>query len=162
MRIHLGGGHNARRYPSRMSDEARTLTDVVARLRRALRTSIRSEWPWDALPMAQVELLMALAERSPSRVGDLAAELRLAPNTVSGLVGQLIEGGLVAKRADPTDRRVAQLTVTPLGHDKLAVWRGAHEKRIGGALDRLEPEERADVVRALTALDHLVDHLRAS
>ncbi|RKT53220.1 MarR family winged helix-turn-helix transcriptional regulator [Saccharothrix australiensis] len=144
-----------------MSDEARTLTDVVTRLRRALRTSIRSEWPWDSLPMAQVELLQTLAERPPMRVGDLAAELRLAPNTVSGLVGQLIEGGLVARGGDPSDRRVARLSVTPLGHEQLAVWQAAHEKRIGSALDRLEPGERDDVVRALSALDHLVDHLRA-
>ncbi|GAA1354437.1 MarR family winged helix-turn-helix transcriptional regulator [Saccharothrix algeriensis] len=145
-----------------MSDEARTLTDVVTRLRRALRTSIRSEWPWDALPMAQVELLQTLAERAPMRVGDLAAELRLAPNTVSGLVGQLIEGGLVVRGGDPADRRVARLSVTPRGHERLAAWQSAHEKRIGSALDRLDPGERADVVRALSALDHLVDHLRAN
>lgn len=158
------GGTRARgdQYPCPMSDEARSLTDVVTRLRRALRTSIRSEWPWDSLPMARVELLQTLAERPPMRVGDLAAELRLAPNTVSGLVGQLIDGGLVARAGDPTDRRVALLSVTPLGHEKLAVWQSAHEKRLGAALDRLEPAERADIVRALAALDRLVDHLRAS
>jgi DNA-binding MarR family transcriptional regulator len=144
-----------------MSDEARSLTDVVTRLRRALRTSIRSEWPWDSLPMAQVELLQTLAERPPMRVGDLAAELRLAPNTVSGLVGQLIENGLVERGGDPSDRRVARLSVTPQGHEQLAFWQAAHEKRIGSALDKLDPGERADVVRALAALDHLVDHLRA-
>jgi DNA-binding MarR family transcriptional regulator len=143
-----------------MSEEARTLTDVVTRLRRALRTSIRTDWPWESLPMAQVELLQTLAERPPMRVGDLASELRLAPNTVSGLVGQLIDGGLVSRAGDPTDRRVARLSVTPQGHDQLAVWRSAHEKRIGAALDKLDDQERADVVRALAALDHLVDHLR--
>ena len=143
-----------------MSDEARTLTDVVTRLRRALRTSIRSDWPWESLPMAQIELLQTLAERPPMRVGDLAAELRLAPNTVSGLVGQLIESGLVSRAGDPTDRRVARLSVTAQGHDQLAVWQSAHEKRIGDALDKLDAGERADVVRALAALDHLVDHLR--
>jgi len=143
-----------------MSEEARTLTDVVTRLRRALRTSIRSDWPWESLPMAQIELLQTLAERSPMRVGDLAGELRLAPNTVSGLVGQLIESGLVSRAGDPADRRVARLSVTEHGHDQLAVWQSAHEKRIGAALDKLDAGERADVVRALAALDHLVDHLR--
>lgn len=40
---------------------AQQLTDVITRLRRALRSSIRSEFPWEALPMAQVELLQTLA-----------------------------------------------------------------------------------------------------
>ena len=133
---------------------------MVTRLRRALRTSIRSDWPWDRLPMAQVELLQTLAERPPMRVGDLATELRLAPNTVSGLVGQLIDASLVSRAGDPADRRVARLSVTPLGHEQLVAWSSAHETRIGDALDKLDPDERADVVRALAALDRLVDHLR--
>ena len=142
-----------------MSDEARTLTDVVTRLRRALRTSIRSDWPWESLPMAQVELLQTLAERPPMKVGELAAELRLAPNTVSGLISQLIESGLVIRGGDPKDRRVARLSVSSRGHEQLALWQKEHEKRIGSALSKLEPSERDDVVRALKALDHLVDHL---
>lgn len=139
--------------------DARTLTDVVTRLRRALRTSIRTDWPWDTLPMAQVELLQTLAERPPMRVGELAATLRLAPNTVSGLVGQLIENGLVQRNGDPSDRRVARITVTEAGHEQLAAWQRGHEQRIGVALDRLGVRERAAVVRALPALDRLVDHL---
>ena len=47
--------------PFRVSD-ARQLTDVVTRLRRALRKSIRTDYPWESLPMAQVELLMSLAD----------------------------------------------------------------------------------------------------
>jgi DNA-binding MarR family transcriptional regulator len=142
-----------------MSEEVRTLTEVVTRLHRALRTSIRSDWPWESLPMAQVELLQTLAERPPMRVGELASELRLAPNTVSGLVSRLIDSGLVARGGDPADRRVARLSVTPLGHDELGAWREAHEERIGAALGKLDGAERDDVMRALTALNHLVDHL---
>lgn len=109
--------------------------------------------------MAQVELLQTLAERPPMKVGDLAGLLRLAPNTVSGLVSQLIDSGLVVRGADPRDRRVARLSVSPRGHEQLLVWQREHEKRIGAALGKLEASEREDVVRALKALDHLVEHL---
>ncbi|HEY3895976.1 MAG TPA: hypothetical protein VGL88_11475, partial [Pseudonocardiaceae bacterium] len=71
---------------SAVSSEAKILTEVVTRLRRALRTSIRTDYPWESLPMAQVELLLALHDHQPARVGQLANLLRLAPNTVSGLV----------------------------------------------------------------------------
>jgi|KBSMisStaDraftv2_1062788.scaffolds.fasta_scaffold2047724_2 hypothetical protein len=47
-------------------------------------TSIRVDYPWETLPMAQFELLMALQDNQPSRIGELANQLRLAPNTVSG------------------------------------------------------------------------------
>jgi DNA-binding MarR family transcriptional regulator len=145
--------------PERAPSDVRVLTEVVTRLRRALRASIRTDYPWESLPMAQVELLQTLAERAPMRVGELAALLRLAPNTVSGLVSQLIEAKLVARDGDPADRRVARLSLTEAGHEQLAAWQEAHERRIGAALARLSATDRSAVRRALPALDHLVDHL---
>ncbi|WP_137813560.1 MarR family winged helix-turn-helix transcriptional regulator [Gandjariella thermophila] len=145
--------------PELASSDVRSLTEVVTRLRRALRASIRTDYPWESLPMAQVELLQTLQEREPMRVGELAALLRLAPNTVSGLVTQLIEARLVARDGDPHDRRVARLSLTKAGHEQLAAWQEAHERRIGAALARLGATERAAVRRALPALTRLVDHL---
>lgn len=141
------------------SSDAQQLTDVVTRLRRALRTSIRTDYPWESLPMAQVELLMALADHAPAKIGRLATLQRLAPNTVSGLVQQLVEAGLASRETDPTDRRVARVTLTDAGHRQLAEWKGAHERRIGSALDRLPSGERDTIMGALVGLNHLVDQL---
>lgn len=141
------------------SGDAHQLTDVVTRLRRALRTSIRTDYPWESLPMAQVELLMALADHAPARIGSLATMQRLAPNTVSGLVQQLVEAGLASRETDPTDRRVARVTLTAAGHRQLAEWQDAHERRIGSALDRLRPADRDAIRAALPGLDQLVHQL---
>jgi len=92
-------------------------------------------------------------------VGELATRLRLAPNTVSGLVQLLVENGLVTRAPDPSDRRVAVVALTAAGRLKLDDWGRAHEQRIGDALDRLAPGDRARVRAALPALAHLVDHL---
>lgn len=139
--------------------EARVLTEVVTRLRRALRTSIRTDYPWESLPMAQVELLLALQEHRAVRVGELASLLRLAPNTVSGLVQVLVETGLVTRAPDASDRRVAVVELTDAGRTKLAEWERSHRSRIGEALGRLPEAERATIRAALPALDRLVDHL---
>lgn len=109
--------------------------------------------------MAQVELLMALADRDSARVGRLAELLQLRPNTVSGLVQQLVDAGLANRQTDPDDRRVALVALTTEGRRELHEWEDAHERRIGAALDRLPPEGRAAVVAALPALDHLAEHL---
>ncbi len=142
-----------------VTSDAQQLTDVVTRLRRALRTSIRTEYPWESLPMAQVELLMALADHAPAKIGQLATLQRLAPNTVSGLVQQLVEAGLASRETDTTDRRVARVTLTDAGHRQLDEWRAAHERRIGSALDRLPPTDRDAIMHALPGLDLLVEQL---
>jgi DNA-binding MarR family transcriptional regulator len=92
--------------------------------------------------MVQVELLLALHDHQPVRVGQLANMLRLAPNTVSGLVQVLLEAGLAARAPDSCDRRVAVVTLTGAGCNKLADWERAHQQRIGNALDQLPPPTR--------------------
>jgi DNA-binding MarR family transcriptional regulator len=139
--------------------DARELTDTVTQLRRALRAGIRSDIAWETLPMAQVELLQSLAESAPARVNDLAERLRLAQSTVSGLIGQMMAAGLVDRETDPDDRRAAVVTVTDAGARKLAEWEEAHVRRIGRALARLEPGERARIAAALPALRHLTEVL---
>lgn len=150
---------------SRLADavpDARLLTEAVTRLRRALRASIRTDYPWEKLPMAQVELLQVLGEHSPARVSDLAARQRLAPSTVSGLIGQMITAGLVAREVDPADRRASVVTLTDAGREQLASWTAAHERRMDSALAALGERERSAIAGALPALFQLAEHLDES
>jgi DNA-binding MarR family transcriptional regulator len=146
--------------PDRTSaTDAGVLTEIVTRLRRVLRTSIRGEYPWESLPMAQVELLLALREHEPARIGELATRLKLAPNTISGLVQHLVEARLVDRGPDPTDRRVAAVTLTPAGLAKLDEWELAHQHRLGAALAELAAADQDAVRSALPALARLVERL---
>jgi len=151
----------ARAGAGRVSD-ASALTHVITRLRRALRRSIRSDYPWESLPMAQVEVLLCLQENEPLRVGEIAGLLRLAPNTTSGLVQQLVTATLAERSPDPTDRRVATVSLTAAGKDQLTAWTAAHESRIDTAFRQLSAEDRAAVSAALPALARLAEHLTDS
>jgi DNA-binding MarR family transcriptional regulator len=141
--------------------ESRQLTEVVTQLRRALRASIRTEIPWEALPMAQVELLQSLAEAAPARITDLAQRLHLAASTVSGLIAQMIDADLVQRHTDQTDRRAAVVTMTSTGRSQLDAWEQAHEQRISQAYEQLSDRERLAVARALPALSRLTGLLHA-
>jgi DNA-binding MarR family transcriptional regulator len=143
----------------RTAIDAWVLTDVVTRLRRVLRTSIRSDYPWETLPMAQIEILQRLRAEPGLRINDLAERHRLANNTVSVLVQQLVVAGLVARAPDPADRRAVRLDLTGAGARMLAGWRQAHERRFDAALDRLTVADRTALVAALPALSRLVDEL---
>ncbi|MGW4646727.1 MarR family winged helix-turn-helix transcriptional regulator [Kitasatospora sp. NPDC004289] len=135
-------------------ERAQRLTDVITRLRRALRSSIRTDYPWESLPMAQVELLQTLAA-APLRVGELAARQRLAPNTVSGLVGKLLDAGFVDRQPDPGDRRTARIALTEAGRHQLRDWQLAHERRLASALESLGETDREAVMNALPGLELL-------
>ncbi|MCA1221984.1 MarR family winged helix-turn-helix transcriptional regulator [Streptomyces sp. 8L] len=142
--------------------DARLLTEAVTRLRRALRASIRTDYPWETLPMAQVELLQVLGEHSPVRISDLAARQRLAPSTVSGLIGQMISSGLVTREVDPADRRASVVALTDAGSGQLAAWTAAHERRMDTALAALDDAERRAIGGAVPALFQLAEKLGES
>lgn len=144
-----------------MAAVTRELNSVVSRLRRALRSSIRSEFPWEARPVAQIEVLQTLREAGSLRLGELAARLNLAQSTISALVAALSDEGLVARQTDSQDRRASVVRLTAAGRRHLSGWDAAHRRRLGRALRTLSPDDRAQLAAALPALDHLVAALQA-
>jgi DNA-binding MarR family transcriptional regulator len=138
------------------------LTTVVTRLRRALRRSIRSEYPWELRPAAQLEVLQTMTDDRSWRVGDLAERLRLAQSTVSALIGKLVDAGLLSRDVDPVDRRASLVALTTAGRGELRQWDAAHRKRIDHALNELSARDRATVLAAVGAIGRLVDALEAA
>lgn len=141
--------------------EAWGLTDVITRLRRTLRAGVRDELPWEALPMAQVELLQRLADEPGLGVSELAQRQNLAKNTVSSLVAQMASSGLLERRASDADRRAVVLSLTDHGHSRLAHWQRANERRIRRALASLAAEDQDTINRALPALRALASRMEA-
>jgi DNA-binding MarR family transcriptional regulator len=147
---------------SRADVDAFELTEIVTRMRRALRASIRAEFPWETLPMAQVEILQRLDDEPGLRIGDLARRHRLAANTVSNLVQQMVTAGLVTRTEDPADRRAVALRLTTAGTSSLRNWQHAHELRIDAALKRLSASDRTAIGAALPALARLATQLEST
>ncbi|WP_442544897.1 MarR family winged helix-turn-helix transcriptional regulator [Arthrobacter sp. KN11-1C] len=141
--------------------DAWSLTGVIARLRRVLRSSVRQEFPWESLPMAQVEVMQRLAEEPGMGVSALADRQRLATNTVSNLVQQMVTAGLVERTPRPGDRRAANLSLTQSGTEILAAWQAANDRRLGQALERLPESYRNAIENAVPALAALAALLEA-
>lgn len=139
--------------------EEPALADVVARLRRALRRSVRVEVPFEAVSVAQVELMQLLADAPGLRAREISDRLLLAPTTVSTLIGQLLTADLIDRRPDPADRRAWQLHLTADGKKQLRSWQQANSRVLDAALARLDATDRKAVQAALPALARLVGHL---
>ncbi|HWS50260.1 MAG TPA: MarR family transcriptional regulator [Microbacterium sp.] len=64
----------------------------------------------------QYLVMLALWERSPRTLNDLAADLALEPATASPLIKRLEGEGLVARERSSTDERRLDITLTDAGH----------------------------------------------
>lgn len=142
-----------------LGSQAWLLTEVITRLRRVLRSSVRSDYSWETLPMAQVEILQRLAEEPGLRVSELAHRHRLSPNTVSTLIQQMVVTDLVTRVADEDDRRAVSIHLTKLGEARLTGWKSANQKRLTTALESLAPNDRRLISSALPALGALANGL---
>ena len=145
--------------PGDLESEAWLLTEVITRLRRVLRSIVRNEYPWETLPMAQVEILQRLAGEPNLRVSELAQRHRLATNTVSTLIQQMVVSDLVTRVTEEGDRRAVSLRVTDLGQARLNGWRRANQERLTTALECLSSADRRLIWAALPALTELASEL---
>ncbi|MFI7284813.1 MarR family winged helix-turn-helix transcriptional regulator [Micromonospora chersina] len=134
---------------------------VVGELHRLLRRKVVARAHRESLPEAQVELLH-LVRAEPGISGkEVARRLGTAPNTVSTLVRDLTDAGLLARERDPDDRRVARLTLTDAARTRMADYAAHRSALLTEALATLDPPARDAILAAAPHLDALLAALRA-
>lgn len=145
-----------------MTDErqlASELLTVLASIRRAGRRYSSRPIELSALSGAQLELARLVRRNPGISIASAAEELRLAPNTVSTLVGELTAAGLLVRSVDQADRRVASLTLSPSFGRKIDAWRDRRATAIGEAISRLPARDQRRVQHAVPILAELADLL---
>lgn len=143
------------------AQSAAEFLDAVSAVRRAARRAVRRTWQAEPLPPAQSELLRLAARRPGLTVAQAAQELRLAPNTVSTLIGKLADQGLLRRVPSRTDGRSVLLEVTPKATRRLAEWRDLRAELAGRALAGLTAPERAALAAAVPAMLRLAERMEA-
>ena len=138
------------------------LMDLVGTLRRSVRRIVRQDWPHRPLTESEVEVLRLLRGRPGLRVREAAAALSLAPNTMSTLVGRLVEQDLLERRDDERDGRAARLYLSAAAARRIAAWRDRRQHVIERAMERLSEPDREVIVRALPALGRLAREVETS
>lgn len=143
-----------------MTELAERLLGTVQGIRRVVRRRVRADVPGFPLPGAQVEVLRVVADHPGVGVAAAARELHLAANSVSTLVNQLVEAGLLHREPDPLDRRATRLELTTAATDRMAAWRRARTGLVADALTGLSEEDKAVIEQALPALEKLMGILK--
>jgi DNA-binding MarR family transcriptional regulator len=131
---------------------AATLRLAVVRLARRLRQQADT----GATP-SMLSALASIERLGPVTLGELAAVERVAPPTLTPVVARLESEGLVAREADPRDRRVGRLSVTRGGRQLLDRSRSRKTAFLARRLRALDPEDRAILARAAAIIDRIME-----
>ncbi|MFB7950555.1 MarR family winged helix-turn-helix transcriptional regulator [Kitasatospora phosalacinea] len=141
---------------------APVLVALLPALNRALERRLARDFPYPALSEGQLALLWLVEERVGITVRESARVLQMKPNNVSALVSQLTEQGLLERRADTADKRVAHLHPTPLALGRLAEARALKEAHLTQLLAALTDGQRGALGSACGALEALTALLYAA
>ena len=129
-----------------------SLADAFWSVARQLReTSQETLAPWDMTP-AQFRALRVLRRHGVLRLSELSDRLHIAARSTTEVVDALESRHLVARRADPDDRRATLVAVTEHGTGVLEAIRAARGSEAERAFGQLTPADRADLARILRKL----------
>jgi DNA-binding MarR family transcriptional regulator len=115
--------------------------------------AVRSQ-PRD-MSLTSLSTLATLELTGPRRITDLAASEGVTQPSMTSLVTALERSGLVKRRNDPSDRRVALVTLTPGGMGYIQQRRQAGVEDFAQLISKLPVDEADALAKAVAALTHL-------
>lgn len=146
--------------PVRVADapaEAAQLADRFMRLAKQLRHRSATDLAPLGLTPSQERALRTIARTEPVRIVHLAARLDIVPRSATTVVDALEQQGLVTRDPDPVDRRSVLVSLSPAGRDRIRRIQQSRRRATGDLFLTLDPQDRADLSRILTAVQQSLD-----
>lgn len=137
-----------------------TIADLAARLRPSLlrlTRVIRSQRADTSVTLTQLSAMATLHARGAMSAGELAACERVQPPSMTKVLANLEERGLVRRDPHPGDRRQAIIAITDAGTALVELERRTRDAWLAPRLTQLTPEERALLRNVIPVLDKLAD-----
>jgi DNA-binding MarR family transcriptional regulator len=137
-----------------------TISELAALLRPSLlrlTRIIRNQRVDMSITLTQLSAMATLRKHGPMSAGELAAQERVQPPSMTKVLANLEERGLVRRAAHPTDRRQAIIEITDAGVDLIESERRSRDAWLSQRLAQLTPDERAAIRNVLPVLDKLAE-----
>ncbi|MBV9660594.1 MAG: MarR family transcriptional regulator [Acidimicrobiales bacterium] len=107
------------------------------------------------LSLTALATLATLERTGPRRITELAVIEGVAQPSMTNLVSNLEREGLVERRSDPDDKRVALAAITDKGANYVRSRRRLGTESLEQLLDKLSEAESTALTGAVEALTHL-------
>jgi DNA-binding MarR family transcriptional regulator len=137
-----------------------SVAEAVVQVRRGvthLARRMRAERRGQAMSSGKVGVLGHLVRRGPLTPGQLAAAEFLQPQSLSRLLAELNDSGLVARTDHPEDGRQSLISVTAAGRRSLAEDMGSRDEWLEHAMLSLSQAERDILVVAAGLMERMAD-----
>jgi DNA-binding MarR family transcriptional regulator len=145
-------------YSLRAVASALDTTRLASELRMVLGHLMRRLRAENRFSLSQGAVLGRLDREGTRSIGDLAVAERVRPQSMTQTVSDLEADGLIARRADPTDRRRILVELTEQGHQTLEDDRRQREGWLARAIaEDLSAQERRVLEQAVTLLRRLAE-----
>lgn len=125
---------------------------IINRLARRLRSAAG-----EGLSPSLISALVSIELHEPVTLGKLAERELVKPPSITRMVAELEERGLVRRQADADDRRIARLSLTAEGRRVLRRTRTRKTADLVRRLRGLDAAELAVVRDALPVLEKLLE-----
>ena len=140
------------------SEGTRTIPDLAALLRPSLlrlTRLIRNQRVDMTVTLTQLSAMATLSNCGAMSAGELANRERVQPPSMTKVLANLEERGLVRRAAHPTDKRQAIIEITDAGLGLLDSERQSRDAWLSRRLAELTPQERALLRDVIPVLDKL-------
>ena len=137
-----------------------TIAELASQLRPALlrlTRLVRNQRVDMSVTLTQLSAMAALRKHGPMSAGELAAFERVQPPSMTKVLANLEERGLVRREVHPTDRRQAVLEITAEGDALLESERRSRDAWLTRQLATLSAEDRALIQRAIPIMEKLAE-----
>jgi DNA-binding MarR family transcriptional regulator len=129
-------------------------SQMIGRAIYGLMTAALRRQPRD-MSLTSISTLATLELTGPRRITDLAASEGVMQPSMTALVSALERSGLVERRRDPSDRRVALVALTSDGTEYIRARRQAGVEAFAPLIDDLPADEAEALSAAVTAMTHI-------
>lgn len=140
-----------------------TIGELASQLRPALlrlTRVVRNQRVDMSVTLTQLSAMGTLRKSGPMSAGELAACERVQPPSMTKVLANLEERGLVRREVHPTDRRQAVIQITPAGAELLDSERRSRDAWLSKQLATLSADERALLQRVIPIMEKLAEQQR--
>ena len=118
--------------------------------------SLRARRPADSVSMSALSLMATLNENGPMPAARLAEKVRLQPQSLTRLIQDMEEKGLIARSAGVEDKRTLLISLTQAGYEAFAYdIRARHAWLTQAMSEKLNGDEEVLLLMAAEVMSKL-------
>jgi DNA-binding MarR family transcriptional regulator len=100
--------------------------------------------------------ILNLPQENTLKMNQLSKIVGVDNSTMTRMINQLVEKGLVERQASEKDRRLVQVGLTAAGKKLRQELAGALEQFYQDSLDKIPEKERTNIIQSLTAVNNAI------